>query len=393
MTADRLEILVVSGDPSLVDEVRQAAAATDDVHASIRSAEGPREAVSTVRRRPVDLVCIEFGLDPKPIRDLATELRTIAPNVMLLGLHPPDLEHADSPVLIEALRLRFVDVLRRPISGTELRTILRDLEEASARLRGNQGLLVAFHSTKGGVGKSTLAINSACALARERPGRVLLVDASLQLGVCAPALDLDPEAGLADAARECARLDPSLLRGLTARHESGLQVLAAPRDAVDAADVDEAALSRVLAIARQSFEVVVVDTLPMVDDLMIAVLDQADRIFLVNQATVPDVIGASRLLDVLRRLEIDAERWRVVVNRTMPRFSGALTAEEIESRLGMPVAYEIPFDRRVLSGLNLGEPYVLRARTWSGWGRAVAELVSDVEGAVAERHGASRTAS
>ena len=385
--ADRLEILVVGSDPSLVEEFEQAAGSTEEIRATIHWAEGPAEALATARRRNVDLVCIEFSLEPKTIRELAAELRTISPTVSLLGLHQAGLEHADSPVLIEALRSRFVDVLRRPISGTELQPILRDLGEKSARERGSEGLLVAFHSTKGGVGKSTLSINTACALAERHPDRVLLVDASLQLGVCSAALDLEPETGLVDAARAAERLDASLLMGLAARHESGVRLLAAPRDAVEAADVDEAALSRVLAIARRSFDIVIVDTLPMVDGLMIAVLDQADRIFLVNQATVPDVIGASRLLDVLGRLEIDPDRWRIVVNRNMPRFSGALSTREIEARLGVPVRFEVPFDRRVLSALNLGEPYVQQASRRRGWGRAIAGVVDDIERVVRVRSG------
>ena len=393
MTADRLEILVVGSDPSAAQEVEQAALSTDEIRAAIRWAKGASEALAMARRRRVDLVCVQLGIDPKPVRDLAAELRAIAPSVALLGLHPSGVEHADSPVLIEAVRLRFVDVLRRPTSGTELQPILRDLAEATAERRRHDGLLVAFHSTKGGVGKSTLAINAACGLAEERPGQVLLVDASLQLGVCAAALDLEPETGLADAARECERLDPRLLRGLSTRHESGVHLLAAPRDAVEAADVDEGALGRVLAIARQCFEIVIVDTLPMVDDLMIAVLDQADRIFLVNQATVPDVIGASRLLDVLRRLEIDPERWRIVVNRTMPRFSGALPVREIEGRLAMRVRYEVPFDRGVLSALNLGEPYVQRASRRRGWGRAMAGIREEIDRVARARLDASGAAS
>ena len=387
MTGERIEILVVGADPSLMGELERAAAGTEEIHASIRGAEGPRDALAMARRRRLDLVCIELGTDPKPVRELAAELRAIDPDVALLGLHAGDAEHADSPVLIEAVRSRFVDVLRRPISGTELRPILRDLGETSTARRRVEGALLAFHSTKGGVGKSTLAINTACALAQSRPGQVLLIDASLQLGVCAAALDLEPETSLADAARECERLDPRLLRGLTVRHDSGLHVLAAPRDAVEASEVDEAALARVLTTARQCFEIVIVDTLPVVDELMIAVLDQAERIFLVNQATVPDVIGASRLLDVLRRLEIDPERWRVVVNRTMPRFPGALGVREIEARLDMPVPFEVPFDRRVLSALNLGEPHVLRASRRRGWGRALGAIVSDIERAIAIRHG------
>jgi Flp pilus assembly CpaE family ATPase len=69
------------------------------------------------------------------------------------------------------------------------------------------GRIVAFESNKGGVGKSTLAVNIACGLAERHPDRVLLVDASFQMGACASMLDLQPPTSMADAHRERQRLD------------------------------------------------------------------------------------------------------------------------------------------------------------------------------------------
>src|SRR5205085_1192326 len=83
-----------------------------------------------------------------------------------------------------------------------------------------------------GVGKSTISVNLACGLATRHPERVLLLDASLQMGVCATMLDLQPEASLTDAAQERDRLDEVLLRQLATPHPCGLHLLPAPADAL-----------------------------------------------------------------------------------------------------------------------------------------------------------------
>jgi pilus assembly protein CpaE len=384
-----LQVLAIGPDPHLREEVEAALDGAGDARVLLRCVSDFAEGAEAVRARPPDLVLAELGSDGKRLRDFAEALRTLLPEVALIGLRPAarDGEADDGAVLLEALRARFEDVVPRPVSSTELRPWLAAAARTGTRTR-HEALLIAFHSTKGGVGKSTLSVNVACALARLHPERVLLVDASLQLGVCASALDLAPRATLADAARERQRLDATLLRELAEPHPSGLRLLAAPRDPMDAADVDEESFAQVLGVARRSFDRVVVDTLPVVDGLSLTALDLANRVYLVNQGTVPDVIGAARLLETLDRLGIDGERRRIVLNRNLPRFPGALAAAEVADRLQQPIAHEIPYDRHVLTGLNLGEPYVLRARVrWGigGWARAIAGLVAEIESLAVQR--------
>ncbi len=387
MTADAntsmgsLRILAVGSDAGLANELEAAWQAADTTRAFVQYAADYYEAARLSRSRMPDALCVELTGDTAELRDFITSMRALDPDLPLLGVRPDASDAhgtSDSAILVQAIRAGFLDVIPRPISSTDIRRVMSQVTSA-VQQRRNNGRVLVFHSTKGGVGKSTLSTNVACGLAMRHPDRVLLIDASLQLGVCSVALDMPSTSTLADAARERDRLDETLLRELSALHESGVRLLASPRDPIDAADVDEEALARVIAMGRRAFDYVVVDTLPTVDGTMLTVLDLADEIFLINQGTVPDVIGAAHLLETLDQLEIAKDRRRVVLNRNLPSFTGALTANEVEERLGCPVDYEIPHDRKVLTSLNLGEPRILKATQRFGWGRAMRQLIDDIE--------------
>src|SRR5260370_40098984 len=90
-------------------------------------------------------------------------------------------EQSESALIIEVLRANVQDFIRRPLSSTELRPLLDRVFQPRVTQRKSPGRILTFMSNKGGVGKSTLSVNTACDLAVRRPGQVLLIDASLQL--------------------------------------------------------------------------------------------------------------------------------------------------------------------------------------------------------------------
>lgn len=385
--SDRAIHLLVVGDGALADEVESALPAARRGRAFVRLAEGFDEAERGLRQRSVDVVVAEVGHDPAALRAFVERVRALAPDALVLGVQAGP-GHASTPsdVLVEAVRSRLVDVLERPLSSEALRDALVTLESQARTSAAEQGAVLAFHSTKGGVGKSTLSINTAAGLALRHPDQVLLVDCSLQLGVCASALDLEPESSIATVARDRDRVDARMLRELSTYHEgTGLRLLSAPLDPVDASDVDDHALAQVITLARSAFEFIVIDTLPIVDAVMLAIFDLADRIYLVNQGTVPDVIGAARLRELLDRLGIPPARERIVLNRNTPSFPGQLGRDEVADRIGRDVDFEVPYDKRVLSALNLGQPRILSAGRWSGWGRVLRTIVDDAESIAADR--------
>jgi pilus assembly protein CpaE len=377
---DRLRLLVVSADPTLAEECRDAVNALADRRTILHAAGSLREGLEIARDRQPHVVIVEMHHDVPELTAFARDLHNIVHGVHVAGAFQPQrFSHgdADSTTLIDLLRADVRDFLRRPVSPTELRDVIERLLEQRVRIGAGtpaQGRVISFVSNKGGVGKSTLSVNVACALAREHSGEVLLVDTSLQLGVCALLLDIRPTTTLVDAVREHERLDETLLRGLTIAHQSGVRLLAAPADALEAADVTDEAIARVLHLARRTFRYVVVDTFPLLDNVVMAILDASDLVFVVLQAAAPSVAGIMRFLPVLENLGVPAARQRVVLNRNHRRFFGDLSTRDIEGRLGRAVDHVVPYARQLLVSMNTGRPYALRAPRWSRFARAIAGI-------------------
>jgi pilus assembly protein CpaE len=378
-----LRVLIISGDRALDEEFRSALSRIPDRRGTVHYVDTYREATDVARRRQPNLILVDIDRDAGEIAALSKELQAQAPEAMIAGAFTPDrLEHGQSEgaTIIELLRAQVRDFLRRPLSTTELRAVL---ERLFSRLPGShsvsQGRLAAFVSNKGGVGKSTLSTNVACGLALRHPDEVLLIDTSLQIGTCAMLLDLRPTTSIVDAIRERDRLDKTLLRHLTLRHGSGLRLLAAPSDALEGAEVDDEAIARVINMARRAFKYVIVDTCPTLDSVLMTILDATDIAYIVVQGMAPAVAGIARLLPVLEGLGLPPSRQRLVLNYNYKPFLGNLQPSDIANRLERTLEYVVPYDPRVLMSMNTGSPQILHAKRWQRFGRALNQLVEDLD--------------
>jgi len=378
-----LHILVVGSDPAFGDEFKSAFASVPDRRGVVHAAATYGQALDVARTRQPDFVVVAVDRDLHSLTSFSRELTQLLPGVVIAAAFQPDRmsdRDSESAVIIELLRAHIRDFLRRPLSTTELREVFdRLLSHVAPRAPAAKGRVISFISNKGGVGKSTLSVNVACALAERHPGQVLLVDTSLQLGICALMLDLQPTTTIVDAVRERERLDETLLRHLTLTHASGVRLLAAPADALEASDVGEEAIARILNLARRAFEYVIVDTFPMLDNVVIAALDLSDVAFVVLQGTAPAVAGIARFLPVLESLGFPAARHRIVLNRNYRRFLGDLTPADIESRLGRPLSHVVPYEKKILVSMNTGVPRIVQAPRWRGFGRVITEIADSLD--------------
>ena len=376
-----INILLVSPDPRFRAELESAIASVDDLHPVIHHAGDARQAIEAARSRRPNIALVEMGSDVRPLGAFAEEAAVVSPETTVAAVFRPEgfgPDVSESAILIEAIRAGVKDFLRRPVSSSELAELLRRIQRSASRETGHVGRVVSFVSNKGGVGKSTLCVNAACGLAMRHREQVLLVDASLQMGVCASLLDLTPTTSLTDVVREADRLDVTLIRQLATPHSSGLHLLAAPPDAVEAAEIDDEVLSRVLTLARRTYDFVLVDTFPMLDRAVVAVLDLSDRAYVVVENVVPTLLGGVKFLEVLKGLGVSPDRQRVVLNRytTLP---GSAKSAEVANRLGRSVDHVIPFDKGIVIAANTGEPYVLRPKRLFGCGRQLRGLVDDLD--------------
>jgi len=377
-----IQILFVGSDPSIVSEAHSALAGIPVWRTVPHFAKDFHEGLEMALNRHPQLICLQMDGDTQELTSFAREMHAALPEAVVVALYSPvhfEPEQSESSIIIEVVRANVQDFLRRPLSSTEFRQLLDRLFQTRAAQRKAPGRVLSFISNKGGVGKSTLSVNTACDLGMRHPGQVLLIDASLQLGICSLMLDLIPQATLADTVREKERLDETLLRRLTQPHPSGLHLLAAPKDAVEAAEVDDASFARVLNVARRAFDHVVIDTFPLLDGLALSLLDVSDLIYVVMQGTVPSVVGMARFLSVLDALGLPRDRQRLILNQNYGKFAGCLTPADIQQRLARPIDFVFPYQKRVLVSMNTGQPYIMKSTRLFGFGREMSALVDEID--------------
>ena len=327
-------------------------------------------AIAMMRSDTPDVLLVQLSGSDQPLSAWKQAIDVYEVSCPIVGILDDDDDPAEG-LLVEAVRIGFRDFLRRPASAGELAGVISRVGKSRPET-SRRGRLLAVASTKGGVGKSTLAINTAVHWARTRDQSVLLVDASLQLGVAASLLNLTPDLTIADVAAMQDRLDATLLRDVTTRHESGLHVMAAPPTPADAAEIDDATMSVILGIAKSAFDLVIVDSFPLLDATTLAILDRSDHVCIVTENVIPTLTGTAAMLKTLDQLEIGRAQRTLVLNR-FQRCAGSLSATDVAEQLGETVQSVLPYDRRVLEAANLGRP-IVTSRSWWGTGKAIQKL-------------------
>jgi pilus assembly protein CpaE len=281
-------------------------------------------------------------------------------------------EHTRAPVLIvassgssrmlqEALEADLADVLLLPQLVENVVFAIRKATHTTRRSHeaggGRRGRIVTVFSPKGGTGKTVTATNVSSALAKFERRRTLLLDLDLQFGDAAIMLGLEPEKTIYDLVVAPGELDSEKLAGYTTKHSSGLEVLPAPLRPEDAELVTEAKLGRLLEVARETFDVIVVDTSPFFHGPMLATLDRTDELMLLCSLDVPTLKNLRLALQTLELLSFPKQRIRIVLNRANSKVG--MKPNEVEGALGMKVRFEIPSDRAVPVAVNRGKPVVL----------------------------------
>jgi len=205
-------------------------------------------------------------------------------------------------ILSEALTSGVFDVVLLPqLTDGIVFTIKKAHSLAAGRAAGAtakassalDGKVVTLFSPKGGSGKTVLASNLAAVFARHQGRRTLLLDLDLQFGDAAIMMGIEPEKTIYDLVMARRELDSDALAGYVTAHQSGVHVLPAPLRPEDAELVTEERLGHLFAVAKESYDVIVVDTPPFFHGPVLATLDRTDQLLLVASLDAHRTLRAS----------------------------------------------------------------------------------------------------
>jgi pilus assembly protein CpaE len=224
------------------------------------------------------------------------------------------------------------------------------------------GKIITVFSPKGGTGCSTLAVNLAIALQEETNGRVGLVDASLQFGDVAVLLNMQATRTLVDLAQQADAIESDMVMTVMLPHASGIKALLGPPRPEMADLVTTNSMKEILECLKDSLDYIVIDTWSSLHDMMLTVLDMADRVVLLTTPEIPAIKNAKLFFEVTEALEYPAEKTLLVLNKADRRTG--IRAQDIEAGIKHSVAAQIPVDERtVTQAVNQGVPFVISSKS------------------------------
>ena len=246
-----------------------------------------------------------------------------------------------------------------------------------------EGHVVSVFAPKGGVGKTTIAVNTAVALRQQTRSEVLLMDADVGVGNVTSVLEVPYRMGLADLADSPPEdwTDAAFEQTVCVHADSGLKVLTWGNDPAESERVTVDLLSAALRWARNHHSYVVVDNHPGYDDRTMAMLAVSNEIFLVVTPEVGALRNSSQFMELARELGL-ATSVRVVVNRA----NHGIRVEDMAKSLGLPIAATVVSSGpKAVIAANEGKPVITKfpKEKISDDLHSVARLISQPQGAEA----------
>jgi len=369
---DQIRVLIVDDIPETREHLARLLGFESDIEVVASAASGP-EAIETGVRLLPDIVLMDINM-PGMDGIIATEqLSSLVPGAAVIMMSV----QGEADYLRRSMLAGAREFLVKPFSADELAASVRQVHSrerakldriperpAPASSTGSPaegtspGTVVTVFSPKGGVGRTTIAVNLAVAAQEILGKRVALVDASLQFGDVGVLLNLDPRSkSIADLVPEMAAGEPESLETAMITHSSGVRVILAPPTPETAELVTALYVRRVIERLRDTHDLVVVDAWPWLNDMTLNVLDASDVILTVFTLEITSIKNLRLFFEVADQLGYESGKVKLVLNRADATIG--IRVADVEHSIGRKVDYSIVSDgRNVVFALNRGVPVV-----------------------------------
>jgi len=355
-----LRILLVSARTSVRQEVDDALMSTSIDHQLYWVSQSDLALIRAQELMP-DVILVDDELEGADAIALIRQLAARVVSSAILTLIAPDEVNIAGQAVLAGARGFMIKPLNADDLLTTLAQVLLQRQSMSNDTRTEEemsGRVVVFCSSKGGTGRTTLALNTAVSLRTLTNKPVIIVDADFAAPALDVALNLHSDRSIVDLLPRLSHFDEELAAGILASHVSGIQVLLASPEAGHTFAMSLPQVQQVLVALKRMFAWVIVDLGLPLDEAAFAFLDSADRIVI---TVLPEMVGLRNtrlMIDQLHAAGYPDDKTWLVVNRATLR--GGVTVKAIEERLGMAVKHSVPDDQPLAThSINLGVPVVM----------------------------------
>lgn len=294
------------------------------------------------------VVILDISEDFAGLDEIAGKLKLVTSKIIITSVN------YSTNTIIKALRLGAKEFLPKPVLREDLVRVLSMLASISPENEVSQSKIITVYSNKGGIGKTTIAVNLAAELAKVTKDKVALVDLNLQLGDISTFLNLNPPFDVNYVIRRLIDKEENILiKGFEKYKDLSLYVLSDPSYIEQSESITTQQITTLFSALKKVFPYIVVDMSSNIDPISLKILDSSDWIMFTTIVNIPAIRNAQRCLNLFRSRKYPSNKVKIVINRYME--NDEIKIEDIENTLGESVYWKIPNNYfTIMEAINKG---------------------------------------
>ncbi|MEL4106866.1 AAA family ATPase [Oscillospiraceae bacterium WX1] len=357
----KINVLLVSKLDGTLQNLRQLI--QDEEISIVGESPGGVKALDKIENLSPDIIIITLGIGEPDVLSLTERILLQRPRTFIILL----LEQMNIESLQEATRVGAHNIMEFPTSAKQFSDYIKTVYASeTTRLKAlNEktdltwmSRVITVFGSKGGLGKTTIAVNIAAKLA-EKKKKVALIDLDLQFGDVHIFMDLDPKDTIAELVQEVYTPNIDSIRSYMVVHSNGVHVLCAPKSPEYAEVVTAEKVQNLLSLLRTYFDYVIIDTAPSFNEVTLTAIESSSTVLFVTGLDISILKNSKLSMTILDSLQ-QKEKINVIVNRMVD--GNTITLDDVHNILGCPIWAKVPIDyKAAISALNRGIPIVTAA--------------------------------
>jgi pilus assembly protein CpaE len=379
---DSIRVLIVDDIAETRDHISKLLSFETDMNVVGTAASGP-EALTMAPELQPDVVLMDINMPGMDGIATTEQMATRAPGASIVMMSV----QGEADYLRRSMLAGAREFLVKPFSSDELCDSIRNVYTREREKQtviapmlpavvkqpsagGEPGQIISVFSPKGGVGRTTLAVNLAVAMA-EQGSSVALMDASFQFGDVGVLMNMNPKnKSIADVLADVNNGDTDALDSVLVKHTTGVDVLLAPPSPEVAELITPDQVRAIVRRLADTHQHVVIDCWPLFQDPTLGLLDQSTLILVLVTLEITNIKNIRLFLGLADQLGY-SDKLRLVLNRADSAYG--IRVSDIEHSIGRKVDHTVVSDgRTVVYALNRGVPFV--------WSNKQAQVSQDVLG-------------
>ena len=227
---------------------------------------------------------------------------------------------------VEAMLIRSQTMMIRTLGDDSRSAMIGEARRIDMVDQRTLGQIIVVFNPKGGVGKTTISMNTSSVLQMRKDQRVLLIDCDTVTGHVSTSLGMGAVPTVVDVwSREVGTVRESSLPQIATRHSSGIDVLVMSNSPLHTEVLEPRRVAEAIAAARVLYDWVIVDMHPDYGPLNQAIFALADQILVPVTPDVPTIRAAVQFREISMELQV-RDRLALIVNRS----NSGVSAGDIE---------------------------------------------------------------